>query len=140
MEKKECITCKKSFAVTIDNFRRFKSGKWALSCKSCSKIIAKESKISRQKIKDKKVKPIPQVDWETWRALEPGSLRLQKGATYSIVQLKPQSGELYHVTRGVMVYQNDCYFILEDANKIRESFLKVDSLLQIYKLEKVSDK
>ena len=142
IETKVCQLCKKELLLTESNFRYFKSGRWGKACRLCNKLETDKAKIMRALPKKKpqpKNKNTAVTIGRDWHRVDVYSVRPNNGEIYKVIDqaVKEKTKEVYRVSVGKVIYQNDCFFILEDENNIRESFLKVDSLLNIYKLEKV---
>lgn len=131
MAEQTCKICKKTLKLTAENFRYFKTGKWAVSCKPCAEVAAKKYyKFGRENIKLKA--PIP----THIRKKDITRINLVIGLYYKLIYLVPRGIDETSAMVGKAIFQNDRYFVLETDDNIRESFLKVDSILNIYKLEK----
>lgn len=133
MAKQKCKICKETLELTEENFRYFKTGKWAMSCKPCAEVVAR----ANYKFRGKNIKPKREEPIQTHiRKKDITRINLVIGLYYKLIYLLPRGRDEASEIVGKAIFQNDRYFVLETDDNIRESFLKVDSILNIYKLEK----
>ena len=88
--------------------------------------------LKTKKEKPKKQEPIP----THIRKKDISRINLIIGKYYRVIFPVFRDPEDSFEVVGKCIFQNDRFFTIESDNNIRESFLKVDSILNIYQLKK----
>lgn len=111
---KVCSTCNKAYPETTEYFNKYKAGINGLTarCKFCHRKVVK-------KYKERKVRERSQEITRMDLAKE----KYKLGRLYE-VNVKERTGR--RLFRGKLIQETDRFITLENKNKIRESFLKID--------------